>query len=104
MTYKKDYSFLENAEVTSEKNGIAQNYDGKFTAIYGLMFIFSLRRRYWKRHLFSNRYWHDRNYNSVIGMKKKVPSKEWERVKLYRLEPRGSATISGAIIATNRGG
>ena len=30
-----DFSFLEvHAEVTSEKNGIAQNYDGKFTAIY----------------------------------------------------------------------
>tara|TARA_Y100001935_G_C17275312_1_gene494317 strand:- start:376 stop:1191 length:816 start_codon:yes stop_codon:yes gene_type:complete len=101
-----DYSFLEvHAEVTSEKNGIAQHYDGKFTAIYGThVHIPTMDARLLdKGTCFQTDIGMTGDYNSVIGMKKENAIKRMRTGDYnYRLEPaEGEATISGAIIKTN---
>tara|TARA_Y100000996_G_scaffold411669_1_gene396268 strand:- start:787 stop:1602 length:816 start_codon:yes stop_codon:yes gene_type:complete len=101
-----DYSFLEvHAEVTSEKNGIAHHYDGKFTAIYGThVHIPTMDARVLdKGTCFQTDIGMTGDYNSVIGMKKENAIKRM-RTGNYnqRLEPaEGEGTISGAIINTN---
>ena len=101
-----DFSFLEvHAEVTSEKNGIAQNYDGKFTAIYGthVHIPTSDARVLEKGTCFQTDIGMTGDYNSVIGMKKENAIKRMRTgSNTHRLEPaEGIATISGAIITTN---
>ena len=101
-----DYSFMEvHAEVTSEKNGIAQHYDGKFTAIYGThVHIPTMDARVLdKGTCFQTDIGMTGDYNSVIGMKKDNAIKRMRTKDLsHRLEPaEGEATISGAIITTN---
>ena len=103
-----NYSFLEvHAEVTSEKNGIAQNYDGKFTAIYGThVHIPTLDARVLdKGTCFQTDIGMTGDYNSVIGMKKENAIKRMRaESNTPRLEPaEGEATISGAIITSNKG-
>tara|TARA_A100001011_G_scaffold34269_1_gene32676 strand:- start:1003 stop:1818 length:816 start_codon:yes stop_codon:yes gene_type:complete len=103
-----DFSFLEvHAEVTSEKNGIAQNYDGKFTAIYGthVHIPTSDARVLEKGTCFQTDIGMTGDYNSVIGMKKENAIKRMRSgSNTHRLEPaEGTATISGAIITTNCG-
>ena len=104
--HKIDYSFLEvHAEVTSEKNGIAQNYDGKFTAIYGthVHIPTSDARVLEKGTCFQTDIGMTGDYNSVIGMKKESAIKRMRTgSNSHRLEPaEGLATISGAVITTN---
>ena len=101
-----DFSFLEvHAEVTSEKNGIAQNYDGKFTAIYGthVHIPTSDARVLEKGTCFQTDIGMTGDYNSVIGMKKENAIKRMRTgSNTHRLVPaEGIATISGAIITTN---
>ena len=103
-----DYSFLEvHAEVTSEKNGIAQNYDGKFTAIYGThVHIPTMDARVLdKGTCFQTDIGMTGDYNSVIGMKKDNAIKRMRsESNTPRLEPaEGEATISGAVISSNKG-
>ena len=103
-----DYSFLEvHAEVTSEKNGIAQNYDGKFTAIYGthVHIPTSDARVLEKGTCFQTDIGMTGDYNSVIGMKKESAIKRMRTgSNSHRLEPaEGLATISGAVITTKVG-
>ena len=103
-----NYSFLEvHAEVTSEKNGIAQNYDGKFTAIYGThVHIPTMDARVLdKGTCFQTDIGMTGDYNSVIGMKKENAIKRMRgESNTPRLEPaEGEATISGAIITANKG-
>ena len=103
-----DYSFLEvHAEVTSEKNGIAQNYDGKFTAIYGthVHIPTSDARVLEKGTCFQTDIGMTGDYNSVIGMKKENAIKRMRTgSNSHRLEPaEGLATISGAVINTKEG-
>ena len=103
-----NYSFLEiHAEVTSEKNGIAQNYDGKFTAIYGThVHIPTMDARVLdKGTCFQTDIGMTGDYNSVIGMKKENAIKRMRaESNAPRLEPaEGEATISGAIITSNKG-
>ena len=99
-----DYSFLEvHAEVTSEKNGIAQNYDGKFTAIYGThVHIPTMDARVLdKGTCFQTDIGMTGDYNSVIGMKKENAIKRMRsgESNTPRLQPaEGEATISGAVI------
>ena len=102
-----DYSFLEvHAEVTSEKNGIAQHYDGKFTAIYGthVHIPTSDARVLDKGTCFQTDIGMTGDYNSVIGMKKENAIKRMRTGNLsHRLDPaEGEATISGAVISTNK--
>ena len=102
------YSFLEvHAEVTSEKNGIAQNYDGKFTAIYGThVHVPTMDARVLdKGTCFQTDIGMTGDYNSVIGMKKENAIKRMRtESNTPRLEPaEGEATISGAIISSNKG-
>ena len=102
-----DYSFLEiHAEVTSEKNGIAQHYDGKFTAIYGThVHIPTMDARVLdKGTCFQTDIGMTGDYNSVIGMKKDNAIKRMRTENLsHRLVPaEGEATISGAIIYTDQ--
>ncbi len=104
-----DYSLLEvHAEVTSEKNGIAQHYDGKFTAIYGThVHIPTLDARVLEKGTcFQTDIGMTGDYNSVIGMKKESAVKRMRTGnKSYRLEPAdGEATISGAVVTTNKDG
>ena len=101
-----DYSFMEvHAEVTSEKNGIAQHYDGKFTAIYGThVHIPTMDARVLdKGTCFQTDIGMTGDYNSVIGMKKDNAIKRMRTKNLSnRLEPaEGEATVSGAVITTN---
>ena len=103
-----NYSFLEiHAEVTSEKNGIAQNYDGKFTAIYGThVHIPTMDARVLdKGTCFQTDIGMTGDYNSVIGMKKENAIKRMRaESNTPRLEPaEGEATISGAIITSTKG-
>ena len=103
-----NYSFLEvHAEVTSEKNGIAQNYDGKFTAIYGthVHIPTSDARVLEKGTCFQTDIGMTGDYNSVIGMKKENAIKRMRTgSNSHRLEPaEGLATISGAVITTKEG-
>ena len=102
-----DYSFLEvHAEVTSEKNGIAQHYDGKFTAIYGThVHIPTMDARVLDNGTcFQTDIGMTGDYNSVIGMKKENAIKRMRTENLsHRLEPaEGEATLCGAIIFTNK--
>ncbi len=101
-----DYSFLEvHAEVTSEKNGIGQHYDGKFTAIYGThVHIPTMDARVLdKGTCFQTDIGMTGDYNSVIGMKKDNAIKRMRTDDhSHRLEPaEGEATVSGAVINTN---
>jgi metallophosphoesterase (TIGR00282 family) len=103
-----DYSFLEvHAEVTSEKNGIAQNYDGKFTAIYGThVHIPTMDARVLpKGTCFQTDIGMTGDYNSIIGMKKENAIKRMRTGNnTHRLEPsEEEATVSGAIIKTQIG-
>ena len=104
-----DFAFLEvHAEVTSEKNGIAQHYDGKFTAIYGThVHIPTMDARVLdKGTCFQTDIGMTGDYNSVIGMKKDTAIKRMRSGNhSHRLEPAdGEATISGAIIKSNKEG
>ena len=98
-----DYSFLEvHAEVTSEKNGIGQHYDGKFTAIYGThVHIPTMDARVLnKGTCFQTDIGMTGDYNSVIGMKAENAVKRMRTENhSHRLEPaEGDATVSGAVI------
>ena len=106
---KIDFSFLEvHGEATSEKNGIAQNYDGKFTAIYGThVHIPTSDARVLKGGTcFKTDIGMTGDYDSIIGMKKENAIKRMRTgVNSHRLEPAdGDATISGVIIRARSNG
>ncbi len=100
---KADYSFLEvHGEATSEKNGIGQHYDGKFTCIYGTHTHIPTAdaRVLDKGTAFKTDIGMTGDYNSIIGMKKENAIKRMRTgINSNRLEPAdGEATISGIVI------
>jgi len=100
---KADYSFLEvHGEATSEKNGIGQHYDGKFTGIYGTHTHIPTAdaRVLAKGTAFQTDIGMTGDYESIIGMKKESAIKRMRTgMNSNRLEPAdGEATISGIII------
>ena len=100
---KANYSFLEvHGEATSEKNGIGQHYDGKFTGIYGTHTHIptSDSRILPKGTAFQTDIGMTGDYDSIIGMKKDNAIRRMRTgIKSNRLEPAdGEATISGIVI------
>ncbi|MDC0861422.1 TIGR00282 family metallophosphoesterase [Alphaproteobacteria bacterium] len=100
---KADYSFLEvHGEATSEKNGIGQHYDGKFTGIYGTHTHIPTAdaRILSKGTAFKTDIGMTGDYDSIIGMKKESAIKRMRTgMNSNRLEPaENEATISGIVI------
>ena len=100
---KADYSFLEvHGEATSEKNGMGQHYDGKFTGIYGTHTHIPTAdaRILNKGTAFKTDIGMTGDYDSIIGMKKENAIKRMRTgINSNRLEPgEGEATISGIVI------